>query len=153
VVVYVGQSRNVHSRVKDHQASKKFDDFKTLETSKELVFKLESILISAFAPKYNIISEPKELSEKDLVLLRDIGLTGFISKSIRPHLNAHRETPFGYVEITHGLHKGQVGYYDDDEEDGDGDTMAVVYVEDDWIYVRPEWIRPTEKKLTTQINF
>jgi hypothetical protein len=116
VVVYVGQSSNVSSRIKAHKADKDFDTFKVLECEEHELNATEALLIKAFIPKYNLVGAKGTLTEVDFLKLQDMGFDGLIPIEMTEPIGLPKE-PFGYgpVRFTSGPLKGREGYYDNDE--------------------------------------
>jgi excinuclease UvrABC nuclease subunit len=65
-IVYVGNSKHLHSRVKTHLTNKSFDAVKYIVTDPFFGAKIERLLIAYFKPKYNLRIDWKDFEVKEL---------------------------------------------------------------------------------------
>ena len=70
-IVYVGQSRDVYSRLPIHAMDKQFDRFTIIPCPLDLLNELEAEYIVKFAPRYNVMLPPNN-TWATLNLLRNI---------------------------------------------------------------------------------
>lgn len=61
VVVYVGQSKNVHRRINDHKSGKEFDRINVIECLEKDLDQLEALYIKKFRPLLNIFGVDRYL--------------------------------------------------------------------------------------------
>jgi hypothetical protein len=67
-IVYVGQSGNVHVRLESHrrEGTKKFDRYAIVECGAKKLDALEAKYIAKYSPKYNIMSNARNMAERVL---------------------------------------------------------------------------------------
>lgn len=113
-VVYVGQSKNLESRIKQHRADKQFDDIYYIEIDGlDELPAVEQAFIRFYKPKLNA-SGIGELTHKDKSILARYhrGTCIVPGKIVHPKRGQYCD-----VRILSGPYAGKFGFYDDDEDE------------------------------------
>ncbi len=111
MVVYVGQTVDLVSRLRAHRSSKEFDDVKYIEVRQDEALEIEGAFIRALRPPLNgsVIGSIKE-NDKDI-------LERFKAEHLllpRDAWSLEEPKDYGMVLAIDGDQIGKIGYYDDD---------------------------------------
>ncbi|MGZ3770040.1 MAG: GIY-YIG nuclease family protein [Bdellovibrio sp.] len=121
VVVYVGKSDSLLSRIGQHQRDKDFDTIKYIPVIQEDQGHLENALIKALRPKLNSQSLVKVLLPQEAEALKKYATGQEILKAMiksKPSVGLHE---YGFVAFFNDKEEIVFGYYDDDEYEKDDD--------------------------------
>ena len=115
VIVYVGQSQSLGSRISTHKKGKDFDRVKYLSVPRGAQNILELALIKSIKPSYN--TQPLgPISEDEIQMLRSYDFEEqTIAQILRTQVSPNRRE-YGYVGYFDKNGAPQVGYYDDENE-------------------------------------
>ena len=140
-VVYVGQTVNIRSRLRDHKKSKQYDKVCFIEVPQNRLIEIESAFIRAMKPSLNGVGISRPI-ESDKKILSEFGAEYLLAAKDCWRLEPIEPGSFGAVKVIEGPFAGKSGFYDDDlwrendddcycvvEDDCICDELAIVYME------------------------